>query len=84
MQETDLRETYISYFTKRGISRKIAEETVDITDDDGNVIGLISEEALEFELCLRDIFHSPDVREDIEKHLCEIFPSISDTNKSEK
>lgn len=83
MQETDLREIYISYFTKRGISRKIAEETVDITDDDGNVIGLIDEEALQFELCLRDIFRSPDVREDLERHLSASFPSISGVHKAE-
>ncbi len=78
MQETNLREKYISYLMQSGIGRKEAEETVDITDDDGNVIGLISEDALHFEVCIRDALRLPDVREELAKHILETNPELSD------
>lgn len=71
MSENDLREKYIRILMKKGASRKIAEETVDIIDDDGNVVGLISEDELVFELMLRDIFRRPDVLAILAKNILE-------------
>lgn len=57
---------------KKGAPRNIAEETVDIIDDDGNVVGLISENELILELLFRDIFRRPDVLKKLEKDIQEI------------
>ena len=72
MQENDLREKYIQILMKKGVPRNIAEETVDIIDDDGNVVGLISENELILELLFRDIFRRPDVLKKLEKDIQEI------------
>lgn len=78
MQRTELREKYISLLMEKGLSRKDAEETVDIKDNNGNIAGLISEDALHLEISLRDMFRMEDVRQNMAKHILESFPSIPD------
>ncbi len=73
MQENELREKYIQALMKKGVRRIVAEETVDLVDDDGNVVGLISENELIIELLLRDIFRDPVAAAELKTELADPF-----------
>lgn len=74
MQENELREKHIQALMKKGARRKVAEETVDLVDDDGNVVGLISENELVIELLFRDIFRDSVAAAELETEISPPFP----------